>query len=131
MLELLEVICDSKLYPREHFLHQYNVYLKPALIQGFEREFANRQQVLYQLAVLLRKFDSMDPTLWDLWVKRVVSIKRVQNIEDFDKFLHMLLWVNEYPKSPKFGLISNEIEIFKDQIKKNPNRFWKYDPDVI
>ena len=123
-------MCDSTLYPKEHFDHQFNLYIKPSIVEGFEKEFSNRQQTLYKLAVLLRKFGCMDGTLWDLWVNRVVKIKRVQNIEDFHKFLQMLLWANEYPKSPKFGLIEKEIELFKEQIRRNPNRLWKYDVDV-
>ena len=67
---------------------------------------------------------------WDKWVKRVVDIKRIQNLEDYDKFLKLLLWLNEYPKSPKFNSIDMEIEKYKDRLKSNPNRFWKYDPDV-
>ena len=94
---------DSKLYPREHFDHQFKVYLKDSMTRTFEKQFANRQTGLLNLAYALKKFGSMDEVLWDKWVKRVVDIKRIQNLEDYDKFLKLLLWLNEYPKSPKFN----------------------------
>lgn len=129
-LDLLNAISDSKLYPREHFDHQYKTWLYPSIMENFDKEFAHRQQTLYELAVSLIRFDSMDPAIWERWVNTVVGIKRIQNMEDFQKFLLMLLWCNETPKSPMFGKIADKIEQYKNQIRKNPNRFWKYDPDV-
>jgi hypothetical protein len=130
LIDLLDAMAGSKLYPREHFDHQFKVYLYPALVENFKREFSFREKVLYQFAVSLKSFGSMDPTLWDMWVDKVVGIKRIQDINDFHKFLHMLMWCNEDPKSPQFGKITNKIELFKDQVRNNPNRLWKYNPDV-
>ena len=53
------------------------------------------------------------------------------NMENYDTMLNGLIWYNENPQSPKFQKVGKEIEIFKNKIKQNENRFWRYDPDVI
>lgn len=107
-----------------------NIYLKNTITATFDKEFKFRETGLVKLGLLLKKNGVLDEKIWDRWIKRIVEIKRIRNIEDYHTMLQLLLWYNDNPKSPKFSMIEKDIDIFKNQIRNNPNRNWKYDPEV-
>ncbi len=105
-------------------------FFKPNMLLNWDKEVKYKQRLIANYHRIFMKINYVDEEVWRKLIECTIRLKRVNNMEDYDTMLKGLMWYNDNPKSPKFQKISNELEIFRDKIRKNENRLWKYDPET-
>ena len=127
---LLDLVHETKVVDPERLNILFRSFYKVNLIDAWQREIHYKIRNLAELHRLFIKHDIHDIDLSKLLIDSTIKQGRIQDIRKFHQLLVGLDWINKNPKSHYFKQLDNEIEIFKDRVRKNENKNWKYDADV-
>jgi len=106
-------------------------FFKPNFLMNWDTQVKHKQRLIAEFYRIFRKVNYLDEEVWNKLIESTIKAPRIMNLDNYDTMLNGLIWYNDNPQSPKFQKIGKEIETFKNKIKQNENRFWRYDPDVI
>ena len=129
--KLFELACTTSVVDKERLELFTTNFFKPNFLMNWDKQVKNKQRLIAEFHRIFRKVNYLDEQVWNKLIETTVKAPRIMNMENYDLMLNGMVWYNENPQSPKFQKLSKEIEIFKNKIKQNENRFWRYDPDVF
>lgn len=131
VIELFLLSHKTKMIDSERLSLLITNFYKQNFINNWDTQIKSKQSLLTEFHKIFMEINYLDEDIWNLLITATVDKKfKIQNMDHYDMMLRGLLWYNSQPQSPKFQKINNEIEKFKDKIKNNENRFWRYNPDV-
>jgi hypothetical protein len=107
----------------------FNFY-KPNFLGNWKEQLIYKQRLIAEICRIFPKHKVVDEDLWMKVLETIPKFKRINNIDNYDIILKGLNWYNSYPESPRFQKIDKIVDEFKDRVRKNENRSWKYDVDV-
>ena len=128
---LFDLVHETKVVDPERLNILYRSFYKVNLLQNWEKEINFKPRNICELHRLFMKHNLTDPDLYKPLIKSTIGIQRVTDIRKYDQMLRGLNWMNTNPKSPYFKELDKEIEGFKDRVRNNENKLWRYNPDVI
>jgi hypothetical protein len=127
--ELFQLAYESTIIDKERLDMLTMNFFKPNTLLNWDQEVKNKQRLITNYFRMFRRINYLDEQVWEKMLSSAVGIKRVNNMENYDTILNCMIWYNDNPKSPMFQKVGKYIELFKDKIRTNENRFWKYDPE--
>jgi len=127
---LLDLVHETKVVDPERLNILFRSFYKVNLMEAWKREIHYKIRNIAEMHRLFMKHDIHDVDLTKLLVESTITQGRIQDIRKYHQLLMGLDWINKNPKSQYFEKLDNEIEKFKDRIRKNENKNWKYDVDV-
>lgn len=127
---LFDLVHETKVVDPERLNILYRSFYKVNLLQNWEKEINFKPRNISELHRLFMKHNLTDPDLYKPLIKSTIGIQRVTDIRKYDQMLRGLNWMNTNPKSPYFKELDKEIEGFKDRVRNNENKLWRYNPDV-
>lgn len=130
-LVLLDLVHETKVVDPERLNILFRSFYKINLIDAWEREIHYKIRNVAELHRLFIKHDIHDVDLTKLLIDSTLNQGRINDIRKFHQLLVGLDWMNKNPKSQFYNKLDNEIITFKNKIRKNENKSWKYDLDVI
>jgi len=130
-IELFDLVHETKVVDPERLNILFRSFYKVNLLENWEAQITYKPRNISELHRLFIKHNILDPDLLKALIKTTTSMKRVNDINKYHQMLTGLNWINTNPQSPYFKSIDTEVEGFKDIIRKNENKSWKYDADVI
>jgi hypothetical protein len=130
-LILLDLVHETKVVDPERLNILFRSFYKINLIDAWEREIHYKIRNIAELHRLFMKHEIHDIDLTKLLVESTIKQGRIHDIRKYHQLLLGLDWMNTNPKSQYFNNLDKEIDIFKNRIRKNENKSWKYDVDVI
>jgi hypothetical protein len=130
-LDLFNVANETTLIDKDRLETLYFTYFKPNFIENWKDSISHTDSLKVAFYDSFIKYRRLDDEIWNKLIDDTIKANRVRNIENYHKMLNSIVWYNSQPDSPKFQKLDKEIESFKDKIRKNENRLWKYNVDVI
>ncbi len=127
--ELFQLAYESTIIDKERLEMLTVNFFKPNTLLNWDQEVKNKQRLITNYFRIFRRINFLDEEIWKKMISTAVGIKRVNNMDNYDTILNCMIWYNDNPKSPMFQKVGKDIELFKDKIRNNENRFWKYDPE--
>ena len=106
-------------------------FFKPNFLSNMDQEVRFKQRLIAEYHRIFSKVNYLDEEVWDKLIDITIKAPRISNIDKYETMLKGLIWYNDNPKSPKFKKLGKQIQGFKDRIRNNPNRLWKYDPERV
>ena len=129
-IELLDLVHETKVVDPERLNILFRSFYKVNLLENWDEQITFKPRNISELHRLFIKHNIFDAELYKALIKSTSSIKRIDDINKYHQMLTGLNWMNSNPKSPYFKQLEKEIESFKDKIRNNENKFWRYDPEV-
>ena len=130
-LQLFELACTSSIVDKERLELFTTNFFKPNFLMNWDKQVNKKQRLIAEFYRIFRKVNYLDEQVWNKLIETALKAPRIMNLENYDLMLKGMMWYNDTPQSPKFQKLTKEIEIFKNKIKQNENRFWRYDADVL
>ncbi len=128
---LFELACSTSIMDKERLELLTINFFKPNFLMNWDQNVKNKQRLIAEFYRIFRKVNYLDEEVWNKLIDSTIKAPRINNLENYHIMLNGMLWYNDNPASPKFQKIGKEIEKFKNRIRQNENRFWRYDPDVL
>lgn len=128
--ELFELANTSAIVDKDRLELFITNFFKPNFLNNWDQEVRHKQRLIAEYHRIFMKVNYLDEEVWNKLIDITINAKRINNMNNYHTMLTGLLWYNDNPKSPKFKKIDKEVQKFKDRIRLNPNRMWKYDPEA-
>jgi hypothetical protein len=129
--KLFELANNTSIIDKERLeLFKMN-FFKPNFLMNWDTQVRHKQRLIGEFHRIFKNGNFLDEEVWNKLIDSTIKAPRIMNMDNYDNMLNGLVWYNDNPQSPKFQKLGKEIETFKNKIKQNENRNWRYDPDVI
>jgi hypothetical protein len=129
-IPLFELASNSTIIDKDRMNTNFHNFYKPNFTQNWTQQIDKKQRLLVDMCRIFPKVKMLDDDIWSKIFETLNKTKRIQNLDKYDTILKALLWYNSCPESPRFQKMTEIIEKFKDRVRQNENRSWKYDVDV-
>ncbi len=129
--ELFELAHDSEFVDKDRLDLFILNFFKPNFLTNWDKEVRYKQRLIAEFHRIFTKTEYLDEEVWMKLIDMTVNAQRINNMDNYDKMLKGMIWYNDNPKSPMFKKVTKDIEKFKNRIRTNPNRFWKYDVERV
>lgn len=130
-IQLFDLVHETKVVDPERLNILFRSFYKVNLLENWDKQITYKSRNVSELHRLFIKHNIYDVDLHKALIKSTLSVKRIHDISKYHQMLTGLNWINSNPKSHFFKQIDKEIESFKDKIRNNENKLWRYDPEVI
>lgn len=129
-IKLLDLVHQTKVVDPERLNILFRSFYKVNLLENWEEQITYKTRNVSELHRLFIKHNILDADLYKALIKSTSSTKRIHDINKYHQMLTGLNWMNTNPKSPYFKQLDKEIEAFKDRVRGNENKLWRYDAEV-
>lgn len=127
---LLDLVHETKVVDPERLNILFRSFYKINLMDAWQREIHFKIRNIAEMHRLFMKHNITDSDLTKLLVESTIKQGRITDIRKYHQLLTGLDWINKNPKSHYYKQLDKEIEEFKDRIRQNENKRWRYDVDV-
>lgn len=127
---LFEKAYDSEIVDRDRLKILIENFYKPNFLDNWDQEVVYKQRLIAEFFRIFKKVNYLDEELGRVLIDTAMDTPRFQNLDNYHKILTGMLWYHETPESPFFQKLDKELNSFRDRIRNNENRLWRYDPEV-